>query len=424
MGSGVSSIGCGVSGVGDTGSMVVWHVASYTILVLSWVLALCWLYQGVTGIAGMATLPDLTCIAPSDLAEIHAGGEPDLTVIIPACNEEEAIEATLRSLLASTGINLQIVAVNDRSSDGTGERMDAVAAGARGGSHAIEVIHNGELPAGWLGKPHALYLGVERARAEWILTTDGDVTFAPEALGLALRHAISVRTDHLVLIPTLLWDGMAEGAMHGAIQALAQWAVRLWKVKDAGSKDALGVGGFTLIRRETLESVGGLKRMRMEVVEDVSLGFLVKGAGFRSSVALGPGLVKIRWMRGFFGIVGNMEKNGYAGFRYKLRVAVAGVLALVMQAVIPIAAMFMGGWGLAAGLLSYVGIIMTMIGTRKLSGISPVAGLLYAPCILVVAWALGRSVVLTMARDGVVWRETYYPLSELRKNAVEWKRAN
>jgi len=371
----------------------------------------------------MATLPDLACIASADLAEIQGCGEPDLTVIVPACNEEEAIEATLRSLLASTGIKLQIVAVNDRSIDRTGERMDAVAAGAVGGAHELEVIHNWELPAGWLGKPHALYLGVERARAQWVLMTDGDVTFSPEVLGLAVRHALAERTNHLILIPTLLWDGIFEGAMHGAIQALAQWAVRLWKVKDAGSKDAMGVGGFTLIRRETLEAVGGLKRMRMEVVEDVSLGFLIKGAGFKSSVALGPGLVRIRWMRGFFGIVGNMEKNGFAGFRYKLRVAVPAVLALLLQGVIPLATMFMGGWGIAAALLTYAGIAMTMIGTRKLSGISPLAALLYSPCILVVAWALGRSVALTMARDGVVWRESYYPLKELRQNAVEWNRA-
>jgi len=404
--------------------MVAWHVVSNTVLVLSWVLALWWVFQGITGIAGMATLPDLTCIDASALAEIPASDEPDLTVVVPACNEEEAIEATLRSLLASTGIKLQIVAVDDRSADRTGERMDAVAVGARGGTHEMEVVHNKELPPGWLGKPHALKLGVERARARWILTTDGDVTFAPEVLGLAVRHAITVGTDHLVLIPTLLWEGIGEAAMHASIQALAQWAVRLWKVKEKGSKDALGVGGFTLMRRETLEAVGGLERMRMEVVEDVSLGFLVKEAGFRSSVALGPGLVKIRWMCGFFGIVGNMEKNGFAGFRYKLRVAIPAVLALVGQAVIPLAAMFMGGWGIAAGLLTYAGIVMTMIGTRKLSGISPLAGLLYGPCILVVAWALARSTVLTIARDGVVWRGTHYPLSELRKNAVQWRQAS
>ena len=75
-------------------------------------------------------------------------------------------------------------------------------------------------------------------------------------------------------------------------------------------------------------------------------------------------------------------------------------------------------------MLTYAGIVMTMIGTRKLSGISPLAGLLYGPCILVVAWALARSTVLTIARDGVVWRGTHYPLSELRKNAVQWRQAS
>jgi hypothetical protein len=117
-----------------------------------------------------------------------------------------------------------------------------------------------------------------------------------------------------------------------------------------------------------------------------------------------------------------MEKTGFAGFRYRLRVAVAAVLALLIQAVIPLAAMFLGGWGLAAGLISYVGITLTMIGTRKLSGISPIASLLYAPCILVVAWALGRSAVLTLWRGGVVWRGTLYPLKELRQGCLRWNR--
>ena len=132
---------------------------------------------------GMPRLTDLSKLDKESLPPLPKSDAPDLTVIVPGCNEEDSIEATLRSLLASTGLRLEIVAVDDRSTDRTGERMDAMAAeAAKSGPHTLVVIHNQALPQGWLGKPHALKLGTDRATAPWLLMTDADVTFAPDAL--------------------------------------------------------------------------------------------------------------------------------------------------------------------------------------------------------------------------------------------------
>jgi glycosyltransferase involved in cell wall biosynthesis len=375
----------------------------------------------------MRTLPDLTEVQTGAFPDLPRGDGPDLSVIVPACNEEAAIEQTLRSLigsrgLGSTGIRLEILAVDDRSTDRTGERMDAVASEARGSAHELVVIHNAELPPGWLGKPHALELGVRHARAQWLLFTDADVTFAPEVLALALRHAIAEKADHLVLLPSLIREGIGESAMQGTIQALALWSMRPWKVRDAGVRDFLGVGGFALIRAEVLQGIGGLDRLRMEVIEDLSLGYLVKHSGYRSTVALGLGLVKVRWLRGFFGIVGNIEKNGFAAFRYRVWLAAAACFGLAMQAAVPLVGMAFGRWGVAAGLLTYAGIALSFHANRRLNGVSPLAAALFAPCVVVLAWAFLRSTVLTLARDGVDWRGTHYPLNELRRHAVQWRR--
>lgn len=387
----------------------------------AWLLALGWVWQAIAALRGMPQLPDLTGKEGAGLPQLASQGVPHLTVVVPACNEERAILATLRSLLDSTGIRLQIIAVDDRSKDRTGDLMDEVAGSAGPSPHLFTVLHNRQLPPGWLGKPHALDLGVRQATAPWLLFTDGDVAFAPRALELALRYAIASNLDHLVLAPTLLRRGFAEDAMQASIQAMAQWAVRLWKVADPVARDFLGVGGFNLVRREAFDRVGGFSALQMEVLEDVSLGWLIKRAGFRSAVALGPGLVNLRWIEGYFGIVRNLEKNGFAAFRYRTWLACAGCLGLVAQALLPLAAMGADWPAAAAGVLIYLDIGLVFWANRRLNGISPAAAVLFAPSVLVLAFGFLRSLALTLAHGGVEWRGTRYPLVELRRRAIRWR---
>lgn len=401
--------------------MDVGNAQEHWLVTTSWILALLWWWKAVQMLRGMPRLTDLTRLDKESLPAVVPGDAPDLTVLVPACNEEESIEATLRSLLASTGLRLQIVAIDDRSTDRTGERMDAMAAeAAKNGPHTLQVIHNKTLPAGWLGKPHALKLGTDRATAPWLLLTDADVTFAPDALERALRTALFKGADHLVVLPTLLRKGFAEAAMEGTLEVMSSWSFRMWKVEDPKAPDFFGVGGFTLVRREVLAAVGGIERLRLEVVEDVSTGWLVKRAGYRSSIAFGPGLVRIRWIEGYFGIVGNFEKNGFAGLRFnsgRLAVACLGVLT---SAVVPVAAMVVGVWGLSGGLMTYAAIALCFQANRRLTGISPWTAVLFGPSAVVLAWAFARSGVLTLVRGGVMWRGTLYPLKELRQGCLKW----
>jgi glycosyltransferase involved in cell wall biosynthesis len=314
------------------------HFAAHIILtVLGSMLALGWLWQAVAALRGVPTLPDLTH-TDATLSTPTSGPGPDVTVIVPACNEEESIRTTLRSLLASTGVRLKIVAVNDRSTDRTGARMDAIAAEAQagGGPHTLEVIHNRDLPPGWMGKAHALALAAERATAPWLLFTDGDVTFDPRAVALALGYAVAEQADHVVLLFTLELKSIAEAAVFASFQALAGWNMRLWKVADPKARDFFGAGGFNLVRREVYESLGGFAALRMEIVEDLRLAWKIKRAGYGQRVLLGPGLVRIRWIRGALGIVGLLEKNGFAGLRYRVGLSLLAFLGLAVQIVLPL----------------------------------------------------------------------------------------
>ena len=399
--------------------MVSANLAGQIFLALSWLLALVWLWHAVACLRGMATLPDLTRIDAGSLPPILSGDGPDLTVVVPACNEENAIKATLRSLLASSGLRLQIIAVNDRSSDRTGKRMDDVAseAAACGGPHSLRVMHISELPAGWLGKPHAMALGAQQAASPWLLFTDGDVIFDPQALELAVRHAQAEKADHLVVVPTVILKTLGEAAALGVMNVLGGWTIRLWKVADPRARDSIGVGGFNLIRRDVYLRLGGFEAVRMEVVEDLRLGWLVKSGGYAQRIAVGPHLASIRWLQGTFAVVGAAEKNGFAVYRYRVGMTLLASLGLVVQIAWPLLAIAAGGWSLAAGLLTYVAIAMTYQANRRETQVPPWLAIFFAPATTVVLYALLRSMILAIARNGVDWRGTRYPLDELRRNA-------
>ncbi len=354
---------------------------------------------------------------------------PELTVVVPACNEQDKIEATLRSLLASEDVRLQIIAVDDRSTDETGARMDRVAgrvaADQDGGSgdmgHRLRVLHIHELPAGWLGKPHALATGAALAETEWILFTDGDVEFAPQALGLALRYAEREQADHLVMMPEWIANSRAEIALQGAMHALSSWGLRMWKVADPGEQDFVGIGAFNLMRRSSYEALGGFAALRMEVLEDLRMGWLVKRAGMRQRVAYGQdletSLVRVRWADGAWGVVRNLEKNLFALYRYRLTVALAACTAMALGIAWPLAAIAAGGWTRLAGILIYIAIAGVYAASRPLTRVSPWFALAFPLASTLFLVAMVRSVVVTLARGGVKWRGTLYPLRELRAAA-------
>lgn len=396
--------------------MITANAAIEVITVLSWLLAVVWLVHAITVVQGMATLPD---VSSSEEPKSFATDEDQITVIVPARDEEAAIGATLRSLLASTGVRLQIIAVNDRSTDGTGARMEDMAAetAASGGRHTLEVLHVDVLPSGWLGKPHAMAMAAKHARSPWLLFTDGDVLFQPQALEIALRTAEAHNADHLVLTPTVILANAAERAMLATMNVLSQWMIRLWKVSDPRAKDYIGVGAFNLIRRDVYEKLGGFEALRMEVLDDLRMGWMIKRAGYRQWVILGPDLVRLRWLHSALGVVHLAEKNGFAAYRYNVALTLLAGLGLTAIALLPLIAIVTGGWALLAGLLSYVAVALTFWGNRKVTAAPAWLAILYAPATLVVLYALLRSMTLALVRKGIDWRGTRYSLSEIRRYA-------
>jgi cellulose synthase/poly-beta-1,6-N-acetylglucosamine synthase-like glycosyltransferase len=383
-------------------------------LVLDWLVALAWMMRVLVWRRMLRRVPDLTRTIHADLSRPL----PALSVIVPARNEAANISATLRSLLAAEGVELQIIAVNDRSTDQTGAIMEGVAESLAGEDKTLQILHVTDLPPGWLGKTHAMALAAQHAKGEWLLFTDGDVLFDPDALRRALEYAIFSGADHLVLMPTIMLRSRGERMMIAFLQVLSIWALRLWRVPDpAARRDSVGVGAFNLIRREVYDALGGWQALRMEVLEDLALGRRVKARGFAQRVALGLDLVSVRWAQGAFGVVENLTKNLFALFHFRPEWLLAFVCGLAMFTLFPLAACLAGQalWWPTGIVLIALFLAYQQVG--RYDHFSAAQMLLFPAAAVLLLYALLRSMCLALWRGGVSWRGTFYSLRELRKQA-------
>jgi cellulose synthase/poly-beta-1,6-N-acetylglucosamine synthase-like glycosyltransferase len=406
------------------------QLTAFSFVILECLLALAWLWRLVDWLRNSPRLTDLTRQLFAALPQ-QPEGRPDLSVVVPACNEQASIAETLRSLLASEGIRLQILAVDDRSTDKTGSIMDAIAAEwtAKGQenafSHSLEVIHIHTLPDRWLGKPHALAFGARHAKADWLLFTDGDILFDPQAAARALACAIGRGVDQLVLMPELILGSHGEAAMHGMMYSFSLWGFSPWQVEDPKSKSFLGVGAFNLMRRTSYESIGGFEALRMEVLEDMRLGWKVKRAGMRPVAVIGPGLASVRWAHGAWGVVRNTEKNLFSLYRFRTPVALAASFALSLQILLPMVALFvappLAGVARLAVLVHALAITGLYVATRRVTRVSPAYVVFFPFAVALFVVAHLRSVMLALVRGGILWRGTLYPLRLLREYAGSWK---
>jgi glycosyltransferase involved in cell wall biosynthesis len=338
---------------------------------------------------------------------------PSLTIVVPARNEEAEIEAALRSLLRLNYPQYEVVAVNDRSTDQTGAIMDRLAAASPG---RLRVLHVQELPAGWLGKVHAMWLGAQQVKSDWLLFTDADCVFAPDALRRAVHYAEKTGVDHLVLFPTAHMQSLGERMMISFPQVMSSFAMRPWKARDPKARDHMGVGAFNLLRRSAYEQIGTYEALRLEVVDDIKLGETIKKSGLRQDVTYGPGLVTLRWAVGAAGVVANLEKNLFAFLRFRIALVLAVCAVTSFFCIGPFAGLlFAGGWARVLFALTVALIAIGYTYAGRYMDSSPWLFLTCPLAAIVFAYATLQSAFVALRDGAVTWRGTKYSLKELKR---------
>jgi cellulose synthase/poly-beta-1,6-N-acetylglucosamine synthase-like glycosyltransferase len=395
------------------------------------ILALAWFSRIVDAMLGMPSVADVS--RPEwDRNPVSAAGNPRVSIIVPARNEEETIEQPLKTLLALDYDNYEVIAVNDRSTDRTGEIMERIsqnphppAKGARRVEHPastapiLRVVHHTELPAGWLGKTHAMWTAANQASGDWLLFTDADVLFKPNSLRRALAYAEAEPADHVVLFPQMIMKRPGEYMMIAFFQTMFMFGHRPWKVADPSTDDHMGVGAFNLIRRRVYDAVGTYEALRMEVLDDMKLGKVVKNAGFAQRNVFGGDLISIRWAHGALGIVNNLTKNFFAVLSFQWWRTLLSAFGLAFLNFGPFLGVWLAhGWARVPYGVALGSMFAIYIGMSRRSAVPAYYFLLHPVSTTLFIYTLLRSMILTLWNDGIVWRGTKYPLEELRKGMV------
>ena len=192
--------------------------------------------------------------------------QPLVSIIIPARNEARVIERTVRAFLAQDYANFELIVVNDRSTDGTGEILRGIA------DPRLTIIDAEEPPAGWLGKPWALEQGSACARGELFLFVDADLIYAPEAVRAAVADLESEQAGLLAVWPRLEMRTFAEQVALPMMSFFGFSALPLWLANRSRAVGlAIGGGSGNLIRRSLLDKIGGFRALKDAVVDDVGL---------------------------------------------------------------------------------------------------------------------------------------------------------
>ena len=388
------------------------------------ILALAWFSRIVDAVLGMPSVADVS--QPEwNRNPVTPAGNPRVSIIVPARNEEETIEQALKSLLALDYENYEVIAVNDRSTDRTGELMEKVAKEAGREAHSLKpgktlkVIHHTELPPGWLGKTHAMWTAAKHATGDWILFTDADVLFKPDSLRRALAYAEFVPADHVVLFPRMIMQRPGEYMMIAFFQTMFMFGHRPWKVADPSTDDHMGVGAFNLVRRRVYEAVGTYRALRMEVLDDMKLGKVVKNSGHAQRNVFGGDLISIRWAHGAFGIVNNLTKNFFAVLSFQWWRSVLSVFGLAFLNYGPFLGIFLAhGYARIPYAVALASMCMIYVGISWRSAVPAYYIVLHPISTTLFIYTLLRSTFLTLWNQGIVWRGTKYPLEELRKGMV------
>jgi hypothetical protein len=341
---------------------------------------------------------------------------PAVSVVVAARDEAATIESAARSLLRQDYPNLEIVIVDDRSTDVTGDIVDRLAhADAR-----VTAIHVQHVPDGWLGKLNALQRGLEASRGALVLFTDADVHLAPGALKSAVAFMQARRLDHLAAIPRFeTVGGIVDVAVADGVRALLTIVLPPWRVNEPGSRAFFGVGAFNLVAREAFSRTEGFAYLRMETGDDVGVGMLLRRSGAKCGVASAFDFASVAWHHSLADVRRGSEKvyatlgNCSVVRMLLLAAASAAIDAAPLVGAIAVAFGDHPPLRIVGGTVALAFGVGTVMFARFMRGFL-VPGLLTPLLVPVSAYLLLRATWVGWRNDGIAWRGTRYPAADLR----------
>ena len=317
------------------------------IFYLAIVILFFWVAFGIELVIGSRSIRFLKDVPSSKRLPI-----PKVSIIIPARNEEKHIQEALQSVINQDHKSLEIIVINDRSTDQTGTiltRMEKA-------NPKLRVLQITELPPCWLGKNHALYYGAQKATGEVLLFTDADMVMQPSTVSKAVGYMLENQLDHLTIASEVRMPGVMLGMFTAAFGIFFSLYARPWKAKNPRSSKYVGIGGFNMVRAEVYRAVGTHQAIAMRPDDDMKLGKLIKKNGYKQELLFGKGMIYGEWYSSLRELIDGLMKNAFAGVDYNIPAVVAGSIAQFSFNVWPFLGIF-----LTTGITRVINIIIVMV---------------------------------------------------------------
>lgn len=340
---------------------------------------------------------------------------PGVSIVVSARNEEKNIREGLSSLLKLDYPTKEILVINDRSTDRTGEILRDIASKEPG----FRVITVTDLPPGWLGKNHAQWSGANAAMHPLILFTDADIVMDPTALRRAVPFIEKNRIDHLAIGPRAIMPGLLLNLFMAGFAVFFNMFARPWRVRDPKSSAHIGIGAFNLIRRDVYDKIGTHKKISMRPDDDMKLGKLVKLNGFRQEFLIGTDMIFVEWYDSVRALVSGLMKNAFSGVDYRIEVVIGATFVQTVMGIWPFIAVFStDGWARLAYIGTAVIIVALCATAARHQGLSPLYGFGFPLATAAFLFIMWKATLRTLILGGIEWRGTFYPLAELKRNQV------
>ncbi|WP_210463503.1 glycosyltransferase [Rufibacter roseolus] len=337
--------------------------------------------------------------------------EPQVAIVVAVKDEEAELEQALASICQVDYPQARILVINDRSTDRTPQILEKMVKA----NPAISVRTVTELPAGWLGKNHALYQGYLHTTEKWMLFTDADVMYGRQALRKAMQYVEDHRLDHLTVMPEITSPSGLFRSVMSTFAIMLELRQRPWEVRNPKSDASIGIGAFNLVKRAAYEQAGTHKAFSLRPDDDLKLGEQIKAAGFRQDVVYGNKEISLQWYTSLQEFVRGLMKNTFSVANYHFPTALGMALATLLVFVLPLPLLLLEGT--TGQLLAVVLLLSQVLLMQFKSGIHskgwhaliiPFAG-------AVMVYILIASAVKTIRQGGIYWRDSFYPLKELKK---------
>jgi len=343
---------------------------------------------------------------------------PSISIVVTGRNEELHIDEAIRSMAKTDYPNLTIIAVNDRSTDRTGEILNQIAKDHKN----VTPVHIETLPTNWLGKTHALHQGLRKVDSDWVLFTDADIKFSNNVLQKAIFICKSTKIDHLTAYPEILHGSFFEKGFVSTFSLFFALDRPSWRVENPRTKTHIGIGAFNLVSNQALSEIGGFENIKMSVDDDIRLGEMLKTYGYRTKIAFGVNHLTLKWQADLKSYIKGFEKNAFASMDFNLPLTAFALFGIFITTLLPLVTLLFFPLTIKIIAVGIIAVLAFILHEAKRSTkvnelyvfLLPLSGILLAA-------SISNSVYSTLKSGGIAWRDTFYSISHLKEHISQRK---